>query len=234
MRQTARALLGVLLVAYHCDTVAAETRFRWWPFGAQSNAPPAVSGTIETPSSKVAAPTTDSAPLASTSAASVPAYPSTATPLAQQEAFPELSPEPLSERHWMIESPLAKVSWPRFQMPQVSLPQPRLPRPQLWPRKSQVAEARNAWVETNDDTNHPSPLQTAKDGVRRVGESSRMAWRKTIDALTPGDAAAQQSSRIARRDPPPPFWKRMFAAKDPQPEGPRTVTEWMAQDRLDP
>jgi hypothetical protein len=119
-------------------------------------------------------------------------------------------------------------------MPDVSLPKPRLPRPQLWPRKSEVDSARNAWAENSTDPMRPSPLQAAKDGVRRVGDSTRTAWRKTVDALTPGNAAADQSSRIAGRDSRPPLWKRMFAADQPQPQGPRTVTEWMAQDRLDP
>jgi hypothetical protein len=126
------------------------------------------------------------------------------------------------------------ISWPRFHMPEFSLPKPRLPRPQLWPQRSQIDDARNAWVERSPDPSRPSPLQAAKEGVRRVGDSTRTAWRKTIDALTPGAATAPRSSRIARREPQPPLWKRMFAAHETQPQGPRTVTEWMAQDRLDP
>jgi hypothetical protein len=134
----------------------------------------------------------------------------------------------------MIESPLTKVSWPRIHMPEVSLPKPQLPRPQLWPRKAEVDEARNAWVGKSADPKRPSPLQAAKDGARRVADSTRSAWHKTVDVLTPGDAPARRSSRIARQATQPPLWKRMFAAKGPQSDGPRTVTEWMAQDRLDP
>jgi hypothetical protein len=134
----------------------------------------------------------------------------------------------------MYESPTSKVSWPRIHMPEFSLPKPRLPRPQLWPQESEVSEARNAWVKENPNPNKPSPLQAVKQGAQRVGDSTRNAWHKTVDVLTPGDSPERRSSRIARRDIKPPFWKRMFGAGKSQPEGPRTVTEWMAQERLDP
>jgi hypothetical protein len=117
-------------------------------------------------------------------------------------------------------------------MPELSMP--RLSRPQLMPRTSQVDEARNAWVEQNPETLRPSPLQAAKNGARKVTDSSRTAWRKTVDVLTPGAPSPPVSARLAGQPVKPPFWKRMFAANEPQPQGPRTVTEWMAQDRLDP
>jgi hypothetical protein len=118
-------------------------------------------------------------------------------------------------------------------MPEFSLLKPQLPRPQLWPRDEQVNEARNAWVQENPDPDRPSPLQAVKQGAQRVGDSTRRAWHKTVDVLTPGASSTPTSSRIARRQNKPPLWKRMFASEEPQ-EGPRTITEWMAQERLDP
>jgi hypothetical protein len=133
------------------------------------------------------------------------------------------------DERWMIDSPRAKVSWPRLQLPEI--PKPQLPR--LWPEKSEVEAARNAWVEQNPEATQPSALQALSDGARRVGDSSRAAWDKTVDALTPGQPSSQTSSRVVRREAGPPWWKRMFGAEEP-PQGPQTVTEWMAQERLDP
>lgn len=128
----------------------------------------------------------------------------------------------------MIRSPFARVSWPRIQLPEV-----HLPRPQLWPRKTEVDDVRNAWLGEDNEPARPSPLQAAKQGAHRVAESTRSAWRKTVDVFTPGDPA-DASGHIAQQETRPSLWRRMFAMEEPQPEGPRTVTEWMAQDRLDP
>jgi hypothetical protein len=96
-----------------------------------------------------------------------------------------------------------------------------------------VDDARNAWVGKGVEPERPSPLQAARNGARRVADSTRSAWHKTVDILTPGEPVPDSSS-FALSDPKPPLWRRMFGAKEPEPQGPRTVTEWMAQDRLDP
>ena len=137
-------------------------------------------------------------------------------------------------RLWIFQSPFANVTWPEFHMPEVSIPKPQLPR--LWPKREQVDTARNAWVEKSPNPARPSPLQAVSDGVRRVGDSTRTAWRKTVDAVTPGEPAPSVGAppQVARRNQQPPLWKRMFGIEAPEPQGPRTVTEWMAQERLDP
>jgi hypothetical protein len=120
-------------------------------------------------------------------------------------------------------------------LPEFSLPKPRLPRPQFTSRKQNVDIPRNAWAEQNPNIRRPSALQAVKNGAHRVGDSTRSAWRKTVDALKPGDDSQPASSRIARRTTTkPPFWKRMFGADEQEPQGPRTISEWMAQERLDP
>jgi hypothetical protein len=133
----------------------------------------------------------------------------------------------------MFQSPFANITWPQFHMPQVTFPKPQMPR--LWPKRKQVDAARNAWVEKSQDPARPSPLQAVADGARRVGDSTRAAWHKTVDSLTPGEPARTvDNPQLASRDSQPPLWKRMFGINQPEPEGPRTVTEWMAQERLDP
>lgn len=68
-----------------------------------------------------------------------------------------------------------------------------------------------------------SPWQSMTDGTKN-------AWRKTVDWVTPGDGAdvpaVQSEPRIS-------MWDRMWGGEEEQ-QGPETVTEWMAQDRLDP
>jgi hypothetical protein len=79
-------------------------------------------------------------------------------------------------------------------------------------------------------------MQSVKDGAKRFGQSTRDAWDRTVDALTPGDKSqpADASSRVARRDQPS-MWQRMFGTDEPaKKEGPQTVTEFMAQDRVIP
>ena len=207
MRLRLRALVGILIVgACVCNAAAAEPGSRWWPFGrreVEESQPPA-----SVASSRTTAP----------------------SPVGQQAPLPQEPADDQPEQRWMIDSPMAKVSWPRIHLPEV----PSLQRPQFWPKKSDVDAARNAWAEQNPTATQPSPLQAVADGARRVGDSTRAAWHKTVDAITPGDSSDGNNSRIARRQARPPFWKRMFGAEQWQPEGPQTVTEWMAQERLDP
>jgi hypothetical protein len=208
MRRTVPALIGSLLIgSCVCDAATAQSS-RWGPFGRRDT---------EASQPRDGEATPEQVPSRGVG------------PQAPSQYYPA-DDEP--ERRWMIDSPLAKVSWPQFHLPE--MPKPQLPRPQLWPKKSEVDAARNAWVEQDPTAAQPSPLQAMTDGVRRVGDSTRAAWDKTVDALTPGDNARRTSSRVARRDMERPWWKRMFAVEDPQPQGPQTVTEWMAQERVDP
>lgn len=62
-----------------------------------------------------------------------------------------------------------------------------------------------------------------------MSESTRKAWHKTVDWVTPGDGTEAQVVSEPRES----WWARMWGSKEKQ-EGPQTVTEWMAQDRLDP
>jgi len=216
MRHTTRALVGVLLFGWCCQATAAEqSGFRWWPFNRdRSEAAELTGNSLGGPS---------------------PAGPLAAMPPQQPSSVPQYhSTEDVTERRWMLQSPLARVSWPRIHMPEVSIPRPRLPRPQFWPKRAEVDDARNAWMQNNPQPNRPSPLQAVKEGAHRVGDSTRSAWHKTVDVLTPGDGGEAVAPQIAAGGTRPPLWKRMFGAEERQQQGPRTVTEWMAQDRLDP
>jgi hypothetical protein len=245
MRNKVRAWQSAVLIACWCGAaVAEEPRTRWWPFGGQSEAEAVEEHALPAawPQATPAAAELESAGSAAGGSAAYPStsYPSTPYPTAGADATAALEPhesgavgdystEEYSERRWMFQSPLMRISWPRIHMPAM----PRLPRPQLWPRKTEVDEARNAWMQSSPDPARPSPLQAVRQGAQRVRESTRSAWRKTVDVLTPGDASSSDSSRIARRETQP-FWKRMLTVEEPEPPGPRTIPEWLAQERLEP
>lgn len=214
MRHRLSVVVGVLLLgACSCDAATAQSGSRWWPFGH--------SETVRS--------------LPSADAADSPT--STSTEIEQQAPSSQYTSAEEPER-WMIDSSLAKVSWPRFHLPE--MPKPHLAGVQFWPKKSKSDADRNAWLAPAPGSKPSSPLQAVTDGARRVADSSRAAWDKAVGALTPGADSSQTSSRVARRDVyrpqdgRPPWWKRIFAVEDRQPQGPQTVTEWMAQERLDP
>jgi hypothetical protein len=82
-------------------------------------------------------------------------------------------------------------------------------------------------------------MQSVKKGANSVAASTKSAWHKTVAAVTPGTAAkktvtSDPSPRVASRATSPPFWKKMFGAKEPELQHPQTVPQWMAQKRLDP
>jgi hypothetical protein len=113
----------------------------------------------------------------------------------------------------------------------IELPKPHLP--QLWPGKSEVSEARNAWTEKKPEPKSASPWQVMTESTERLGASTSRAWHKTVDALTPSALSSDKrpAPHVAQREP---IWKRAFGLGEKEPEGPQTVTEWMSQDRLNP
>lgn len=229
MRHTTRSMLSAVVVMWCCcqATWGQESKTRWWPFGGKQEATTATTTVAPTPSSVTPAP----APVLPPSAAITPIGPQTpALQSAPQTSQPVQAP--LAQQLPPEETAFPKFTWPT--MPELSLPKPRMP--QLWPQKPEVDDTRNAWAGQSANPQRPSPLQAMRDGAKRVGNSTKSAWRKTVDTLTPGDSAAHTSPpQVASRDVKPPFWKRMFTAEEPPPpQGPRTVSEWVAQERLDP
>lgn len=191
-----------------CNAMGEGTSPRFWPFGRGKDAAELSSqhhhGSV--PSTFATTENQTSAPWNETNEAG------------------ELEPE----RRWMIDSPQGRVSWPRFQMPEI--PKPHLPRPQLMPERKQTQNVRNAWVPRQANRGRPSPWNLISSGAQRVSDGTRAAWHKTVDVLTPGDHTSP-NPRVAQGPSQPPLWKRMFGLSQSQPQGPQTVTEWMAQER---
>jgi hypothetical protein len=216
MRYTTRVLLGLsfAMILGPAATAAEQSGVRLWPFGGDRTGNSEVTGNSLATKSPAAA--------NAGSSAAMPSIPPTTR-----------YTDELPEQHWMLNSPLARVSWPRIHMPEVSLPKPKIPRPQIWPRKSQVDDARNAWIQTSPDPARPTPLQAMQQGAQRVGQSTRTAWRKTVDVLTPGEASSTPDPRVAERDAKPTLWQRMRGTQPEQKQGSQTVTEMLSQERID-
>ncbi len=125
------------------------------------------------------------------------------------------------EKNWMIKSPFGKVSWPRFQMPGSS--------EQAVADQPVTNAKRNAWAEPGlQDAEKPSTM-------KRLSKSTKETWKKTKAAFSP-EAEEQEpspSSRVAKKEPS--MWDRMFGKEEPaKKDGSQTVSEFIAQDRIDP
>jgi hypothetical protein len=248
MQILARVFLVVLLVTGFAVTSsrADGPGFGWWPLGEKESesptpppaAPPAKRTATNAASAQSAAKASATAPPAhaTLNRSTTTAKPATSRPTATVSkvgppAQPTQSPSTTvdtDETPWYLRSPLSYVDWSE------------IPKPPFLQDRFEEDQRRNKWVESNQlpDQSSTSPWQSVKDGAHRVGEGTRAAWHKTVDVLTPGGAKPaqrQSSSRVARRDTEPSFWSRFVPGQQQKaPEGPRTVTEWMGQERLKP
>jgi hypothetical protein len=254
MRQSTRALIGAVIgVCCAQHLTAAESGSRWWPFGKkdeaqvaqpsavgatslpqQTNLPPIPNTTVTAPSAKSlsAAPpaAAATAPAAPPIASTPPAQ--TAGPLGHGTELPVAADdaEKAKKERWMLSSPKGKVSWPHLNKDLSK------GGPLFSTKKKEEDPTRNSWVEKTPAPPKPSPMKPVTDGAHKFSTSTKSAWHKTVDALTPGEPTPQpkaSSPRIAKREVQPPSWKRMFGAKS-ELQQPQTVPEWMAQQRLDP
>jgi hypothetical protein len=221
MRFAARALVvGVLMVCCR-GAVAAESGSSWWPFGHHADAAPA-----QSPS---AGQTT--LPPAATVAPQATAPTAGAGPVAHEAQMPTT---PSDDSHWMLNTPKKKVSWPSLHMP--SMPKSLSSKSTTTPKPE---ASKNKWVDKAPVTPKTSPMQSVTKGANSVAAGTKSAWHKTVAAVTPGSTAKKTAKpapapQVASRETSPPFWKKMFGAKEPAMQQPQTVPQWMAQKRLDP
>ncbi len=83
------------------------------------------------------------------------------------------------------------------------------------------------------------PLAPVKTSAKKVSEGASKAWEGTKEIFTFGPAKSNATTPAAPKadqSKSPSLWQKMFGGgeKKQEPEGPRTVAEWMAQPRLDP
>lgn len=220
MRHTLCSLFGLaLLVCTSLDANAAEAGSRWWPFGHKEEA----EVTQAPPAAATPAPSTS--PLLTPYKGDTAAHFGATAPLAPQTQAPAVQPEATPKEHWMLSSPKGKVGWPQ-------LNKPKMPSA-LAAKKPPVDATRNSWAE-QPVTPKPSPLQPIKNGASKVGKSTKAAWHKTVDALTPGEPEPSRpaGARIAKKEAKPSMWKRMWG-ETPEPTGSQTMPGFIAQQRVD-
>ena len=204
MRRSTHALLGVLLAVANCGYGFAEQSPSWWW--------PFGKGEEDSQST--------SAPAARTTPVARPA-PTTV--------------ETDSDEAWWPSMP--KFQWPDFESPSGphSAPRANRARSSSYGRPAEMRK-RNAWAEPQASRTEQSPAgspwESVTNGTQKLGESTRNAWHRTVDVLVPGDPA--DAAAAAPREPRVSWWSRLWGAEEPRSDGPRTVTEWMAQERLDP
>jgi hypothetical protein len=78
------------------------------------------------------------------------------------------------------------------------------------------------------------PLAPIKTSARKVGDGTKKAWEGTKELFTFGQkksAATQPTEQLSSNPEQPSVWKRMFGGGEPEPQGPQTVADWMAQER---
>ncbi len=214
MRFAMRAIVVGVFLAAGQGVVAAEKGSSWWPFGRQDDAATAQPQAAPQASLPPITPVTPSA-----------AVPPATGPIAHETQLPGADS---NDGHWMFSTKKTKVSWPKFQMPE-------LPKPKSAATATKT-EKKNTWVDKAPEPPKPSPFDSVKKGANSVAASTKSAWNKTVDAVTPGDKAkkAPPSPRLAQRETSPPFWKKMFGAKEPEMQQPQTVPQWMAQRGVGP
>lgn len=212
MRFIIRPILGLLLAAaMGSGGVGQETKAPWWHFGRNQEL--------------------SSAPLAVTTAPGVTPSP-TLTPA------PTISPEaaPIEDESWVHWPKMPKTTWLEAKKETIVTDPFASPPPAAakQSRQSQYGKIphrprpRNTWAQqpasNTTGSNQPSAWQSMTNGTRS-------AWHKTVDWVTPGDSVSE--TPVVAAETRPSWWARMWGAEE-QSQGPQTVTEWMAQDRIDP
>lgn len=216
MRYGTRPALGIMLaMVLTTNSFGEETKARWWHFGRDKDIP--------------------SAPLAGTPAPTLsPAQ--TLTP-----ATPVVTP--VEEESWLHWPSMPKMSWlePKTDADVVATdaaasaipvttesPTQRRTVQTHYGNAASRPRPKNTWMQQPASAETPSATETSTWQSMKSG--TRNAWHKTVDFVTPGDETAEAPVIVAESKPS--WWDRMWTTEEE--EGPQTVTEWMAQDRLDP
>jgi hypothetical protein len=207
MRYTTRAVLGALLaVVMGSNGFAEEAKAPWWRFGMSQDTPSAPDGVTPAPTLSPASPV--------------------ATPVEEESQFRWPS---LSKMNWFgsaSENKTPATDPFSTSAPVAAETQPRQPST-YFGKPILRTRPRNTWAQQPASTSSAAPSASPWQAVT---EGTRTAWHKTVDFVTPGK---RSEAPVGAGDTHPSWWQRMWGPKEKN-EGPQTVTEWMAQDRLDP
>ena len=129
----------------------------------------------------------------------------------------------VTEKESKDSSAVKQTNWYSVPMPKITMPKIEIPR---FSMPSFMAS------DSGSSTAKPSMFAPLTAGAHKISDGSKKAWEGAKDMFRFGRGQSKKpmpQSDAAKR---PSLWERMFTPKEP--EGPRTVAEWMSQPRLDP
>ena len=112
------------------------------------------------------------------------------------------------------------VSWPSVSLPKITMPRVTMPKVTMpkWP--------------TNADGSAVSPFAPITAGASKISAGTQKVWEGTKEMLGFGSKSEGAQPAVSAASPSEPsLWQRMIDRK-PEPDGPQTVAEWMAQPRV--
>ena len=120
-------------------------------------------------------------------------------------------------------SGVKQTNWYTLPMPKITMPKIEIPRFGMPSFGASGGES---------SADKPSMFAPLTAGAHKISDGSRKAWAgaKEMFSFGRGHSDPQAPTPAAKKGPS--LWARMFTPKEP--EGPKTVAEWMAQPRLDP
>lgn len=144
-----------------------------------------------------------------------------------EEAAPEVAgAPPVSDPPQYLDEPMddSTGGWPNVHLPELRW------RP-LWSREGDPQPG-----VLN------GPLNRVRTAGRNTVQATRSAWNGTVDKFKWGGTSAREEQfarrqqqlreqQAANSQQQPGFWDRLFGTEPEEPDGPKTVVEWMAQDR---
>lgn len=205
MRFTTRPVLGVLLaVAVGNIGFAEESKSHWWSFGGDKEV-------ASSPASVTPAPT-------------------------MKPASPAVTP--VEDESWFSWPSMRKLSW--FESSTTTTTDPfttgapvatdattkRRARTN-YGKPAHLQRPRNTWAQQPASEKQQA---TSTSPWHAMTESTKSAWHKTVEYVSPGESSDKE---VVATDSHESWWHKMWGGEEEH-QGPQTVTEWMAQDRIDP
>lgn len=204
MRYAIRTTSCLLPLLLTTLVLAQDTKAPWWKFGRGEESPAA-------PSNMTSAPTMTPAP-------------ETITPIEEDSWFA------MPKWHWpsfAADADATISDQPATTEPVTPALTPHRRPASRFGKPEHRMRPRNTWAQ------QPASSETAvAEGStwENMKQGTRNAWHKTVDLVTPSDDT--ETTAVASK-PHSSWWQKMWGSEQPE-DGPQTVTEWMAQDRIDP
>ncbi len=206
MRYGTRPVLGVLLALFvGTSGFAEESKTPWWHFGRDQDAPSAPASVTPAPTMRPASPMVT--PVESDSWFAWPSMPKFSWFKSSTETSRTTDP--------FAAGGTVAASTPKRQ-PRTNYGKP-----------THVSRPRNTWAQQPASARKATPSVSPWHSLK---EGTTSAWHKTVEYVSPSETGRKP---VVANHAHQSWWSKMWGSEEKE-EGPQTITEWMAQDRLDP